>query len=445
MEILLVCLYILLLSLIIYKSSFFESQVIKKKYLLIFFWIKILAGLSLYFIYAYYYPTRQNADIFKYFDDAKQIYKALPQHPLDFIQMILGINIDNQYFYENYFVYTEYWSKRLQDSLISTTSVIIRFNAITMLFSFGYFNVHTVFASFFSFIGQMGLCHFVENNLKKIHIGHVLVIFLIPSVIFWSSSVLKEFLLFFSIGILVYATDKLFFYTKNIKQKLWTIILIIIACYTLIFTKTYIFVLLLALLIPFVLTKKYQIKKTFVCYLCSIIVCAVISYCYLKLFLGKDIINFIVFRHNIMLNLALEEHAHITENHLLQADIFDIFSYLPIAFVNVLLRPFPFESFSPMMLLSEIEQLILEILTISILFLGFNKKIEQKNLFYFCLFFTLSNIIIIGLCSPIIGATVRYRSIFLPFLCLFFLLLCDEKTIKYRYHKIISFFKVKNK
>ena len=133
--------------------------------------------------------------------------------------MIFGINIDNQYFYNNYFIHTNHWDRILQENIVSDSHFLIRFNAIILLFSFGYFNVHTIFAAFVSFIGQMGLCHFVENNFKSIHIRHILAIFIIPSVVFWSSNVLKEFLLVFGIGIFIYATDKLFFGTKTIKQK----------------------------------------------------------------------------------------------------------------------------------------------------------------------------------------------------------------------------------
>ncbi|MBO4738503.1 MAG: hypothetical protein J5606_02970 [Bacteroidales bacterium] len=446
MEILLTCFYTLLLSFVVFKSNFFKSTIVSKKYLLSFFWLKIIAGLCLYFIYTYYYPDRQKADIFRYFNDAQQIYKALPQHPLDYIQMIFGINIDNQYFYDNYFVHTNHWDRILQGNIVSDSHFLIRFNAIILLFSFGYFNVHTVFAAFVSFIGQMGLCHFVENNFKSVHIGHILSIFIIPSVVFWSSNVLKEFLLVFGIGIFIYATDKLFFYTKTIQQKLWMSVLIIIACKALIFTKIYVFCLLFILLLPFVFIKKYHLKKVFVCYFITILFFSFCGWIFVET-TDKNIINTLVYKHNDMLNLAIAEHAQITEIQYLQADFIDIFTYLPIALLNVLFRPLPFEGSSLMIRLAETEQIFLLICAVSILILGFqrNKQPAQKNLFWFCFIFALCNAIIIGLATPILGAIIRYRSIGLPFVFLSLWLLCDKNTIKHRFHKIQTLFKTKKK
>ena len=65
------------------------------------FIIKIGIGFCLIWVYNDYYPNktkiskeefRDQADIFKYYDDSKIIYNALEERPIDFLKIIFSID-----------------------------------------------------------------------------------------------------------------------------------------------------------------------------------------------------------------------------------------------------------------------------------------------------------------------------------------------------------------
>jgi hypothetical protein len=101
----------------------------------------------------------------------------------------------------------------------------------------------------------------------------------------------------------------------------------------------------------------------------------------------------------------------------------------PQAFDHALLRPY-------LTKITDFEYLpfALEIFLIEILFVVFllvrKKKINVNPLIYFGLFFSFSMILITGYTVPIIGAIVRYRSIYLIFLLIPMIGYIDWERIK---------------
>jgi hypothetical protein len=61
------------------------------------------------------------------------------------------------------------------------------------------------------------------------------------------------------------------------------------------------------------------------------------------------------------------------------------------------------------------------------------KKVNHPFI-YFCLFFSLSMLLMIGYTIPIIGAIVRYRSIYLPLLILPLICYTDWYKLKNLLH-----------
>ena len=81
-----------------------------------------------------------------------------------------------------------------------------------------------------------------------------------------------------------------------------------------------------------------------------------------------------------------------------------------------LLRPYLSDyTLSPFLLPLSVELFFYELLLL--IFIFFRKKMIIKNSFIlFGLFFSISILLIIGYTIPIIGAIVRYRSIYFPFI-----------------------------
>ena len=187
--ILLAFIYAALFIVLIKKHSFFQTEGISRNTFIGAFLLKISAGTILWFVYTHIYSERSNVDIFKYFDDGKVIYNALFIHPVDYLKMLVGINDPAlQHYLEN----TGHWKRVFNQGLYNDNRTVIRFNALVDIFSFGYYHVHTVMMCFVSFLGLTGLYKsfvpFLSNKKKELFI----IIFLIPSVLFWGSGVLKE-------------------------------------------------------------------------------------------------------------------------------------------------------------------------------------------------------------------------------------------------------------
>lgn len=171
------------------------------------FVLKVLSGFLLYLIYTYYYTDRSTADIWKYYDDGMVLFSALHNHPVDYFKMLFGLMNDTPHF-QAYYDQMNHWYRPYGSSISNDTHTIIRFNAFVRLFSFGYYNVHSVVANFLGLIGLTGILHFLKqmapNKEKWFFVG----VFLMPGMMFWASGVLKEPLLLFGIGLFLYSCMK---------------------------------------------------------------------------------------------------------------------------------------------------------------------------------------------------------------------------------------------
>ena len=219
MEIFLPILYTLLFILLIYKLRFFAIEGFSKRSLIIVFLLKIAAGVFMYMIYTYYYTDRNTADIFKYFDDSKVMYDALWKHPLDSVKMLTGIGNDSPYF-DVYYKQMNNWYRVFESNIYNDSHTIIRFNAFIRLFSFGYFNVHTVFMCFLSFTGLVALYKFFVVYMRDKKKELFFAVFLIPSVLFWGSGVLKEAILLFGMGVMLFNLGAMLSGSLKIKARL---------------------------------------------------------------------------------------------------------------------------------------------------------------------------------------------------------------------------------
>ncbi len=247
----------------IYRISFFQTDGLSRRNISILFILKILAGVSLSLIYTFYYTDRNTADIFKYFDDSKVMYDALFHKPIDFFKMVFGINNDTPYFSRNYYDLMNNWYRPYEPNVYNDNHTIIRFNAVIRLVSFGYYNIHTVFMCFLSTIGLVALFKtffpFIKEKRKEL----IIIIFLIPSVLFWSSGVLKEGLLIFGLGLLLLNFTHLL--NKNFSVRY--VIGIVLGLIVLAYMKYYILTILIPLLISYIWVEKTKQRYAIVKYL----------------------------------------------------------------------------------------------------------------------------------------------------------------------------------
>jgi hypothetical protein len=252
--------YILLFSLVIF---FYKKRVelgLPRWAFVLAFLVKVASGFFLTYIYSSHYTDRSTADIFKYYDDAKIMHKALLEKPADYFSMLSGVGNDNLYYDTTYYSKMNHWYKRNDFGNYNDNHTIIRLNALIMPFSFGSFHVHTVFMCFISFLGLFALYKFFLSLYRKKAFLVYVIVFFIPSVVFWGSGVLKEGLLLFSLGILLLSFYELFF-LKRISFKYG--VLLFISLFLLLINKNYLLLVILPPLLAYYIIERFQIQRVF--------------------------------------------------------------------------------------------------------------------------------------------------------------------------------------
>ncbi len=426
MEYLITLLYTIVFILILWKVPFFRVEGLSKKTVAVIFIIKILAGIAMSLVYTYYYSNRSTADIFKYFDDSKIMYDALFKKPLDYISMMTGFGNDSVYFNEHYYKLMNNWYRVYESNIYNESHTIIRFNALIRIFSFGYYYVHVVFICFLSLTGLIALykiaVRFIKNKNKELIFG----IFLLPSVLFWGSGVMKEGLLFFGLGLLIYH----FSYIIN-KFRVSSLIWILASVVFIYFIKFYVLAITVPILIAyfwvFKTNEKFILLKYFVVFVLYIFAGLQIHH----IFPGFDALDILVTKQRDFIGLAkFMNSGSLIGIPLLTTDIWSFIKNAPQAFFITMFRPFIFEANSVLILMAALENLlILFILIMAILFFNFQKI--NKNIFYSCLFAVIFMFVLTGLITPVMGAMVRYKVPALPFLMTMLIMLIDkEKMIR---------------
>lgn len=261
MQYLLCLAYTAFFTFLIQRIVFFEVPGLSRKTLSAIFILKIAAGAILWAIYTYKYTDRSTSDIFKYFDDSKVMYDALLTSPADYFKMLSGIGNNTPHF-AKYYDQMNNWYNHFNSNLYNDSHSMIRLNAFVRLFSMGYYYIHIVFICFLSMAGLTGIYHFFVDRLRDKTKLLAICIFLVPSVLLWSSGMVKEALIIFFLGILLYAFKKLL----DGQMRLVSLLVISLTTLLLFVTKFYVLVALIPALAAFAWAYNSGIRLTFTKY-----------------------------------------------------------------------------------------------------------------------------------------------------------------------------------
>ena len=268
--------------------------------------IKCVGCFAYYWVYFCYYPAGFNGDSVSTLHDAKIMYDALPNHPTDFIKMVLGLHsdLDTDPLYKPYFHHIEKWGRADVSSnfFLNDNRTPIRINAIIMLFSFGSYAVHALVMLVFSFVGQFAFYKAFKPYFPKKEMPLALIIFITPSVLFWTSGVLKEPMAIGLLGLFIYAFMKFFI---EYQFKLKYILLLLCSSLLFLILKPYILILLFVPLIIFALVNRFQIKRVGLFYLTSFLFIYGSTIFVLKVVFRKDVLQTIVVRQNDFINFSI--------------------------------------------------------------------------------------------------------------------------------------------
>jgi len=442
----------------------------------------------LWLIYTHLYTDRLTADIFKYFDDGKVIYDSLFTNPMDYFKMLLGINDPSLL---HYYQDMRHWSREFNQGLYNENRTLIRFNALIHIFSFGSYHVHTVFMCFLSTMGLMGIFKAFSVYLKDKSKELFAAVFLLPSVLFWGSGVLKEGLILFSLGMSIY------YYFRIISEKFNIIhfILLLISLAFLSITKLYIVLIILPAMMAHLWISKSKNKYSELKYLVVLISyftagLLIPNYDFPFMLMEKQRqavnmaqggsylanhqinrfvyidpktenritpiadkpgyckinsgVSYVSWDLQTFLDSTYIEHSSDTNTYwvfydqaaagsyikipMLNGSFLSIVNNAPAAFSNIFFRPFLYEAKKPFMILAALENSFLVFFALICIFFCY-RNIPNRHLLYFCLTITIMLFVLVGVTTPILGAAVRYKIPALPFLAIGLLLILDKQKL----------------
>jgi len=393
----------------------------------------MLGGVSFCLIYALYY---QGGDTVNYHKGVYAMFEVFKDNPLKYFQLFFheGDDFARNAFYQ---VKTFPPSYMLEDP---RTFTVIKISSIFSLVGFGGFLPTTILLTTFIYRWVWKLYSFMIERYPHKELAINISILYLPSTVFWGSGIMKDT---FAFGATCYAVFGLnHFFIKKVRT-LTVILQLILSFYLIITVKAYImFALLPGLLIFANFERLKMVKSTFVkIIIIPISISGIIFITNTLFFDFNDLFG--KYSADKLLEEAAVQNADL-QRSVYGSNSFSIGEFEPtingvlskfVPAVNAaLFRPYLWETGSPTMLISAIENSILALLSIFVLLtkpIKLFKNIESDAFLIFCLLFTLILGFGVGLSTSNFGALVRYKIPFLPFymfLVLFFVKFKNEKT-----------------
>ncbi|MES2621964.1 MAG: hypothetical protein V4615_14030 [Bacteroidota bacterium] len=419
-KILLTVFYLLLFNFLIYRYKLFQFKNFSPFITHVVFNLKFAVGIFIWLIYTFYYKELQNNDIHKFYSDALILRDIAKENPKAFLQLL---TIDDGSVPE-YTLRMKNWERNFDEAPINENRTVIRLNALLMFLSFKTYFVHILFFCFISLVGWILLTNVVFGFIDTRNSILALPVLLLPSVLFWTSGVMKEPLLAFGLGLLFHGI-------ANSEMRIPKLTAIVTGGFIVLLTKFFVLVCLFPALVAFLFFRKTE--KIGLIVLKYILVNTI-------LLLMAFNIHQVVPRVNLQQMLLNKQMNSIKEANYFQAgsrielpelkeDAISILKTSVIGIWNTITRPYIWEGENVMMLASAIENVfIISLLLMCISFTNW-KNLNNLNLFLFLLNFSFLYFALIGMCTPVLGNLVRYKTPLLPLFLFAFMIQVSPKMV----------------
>ncbi len=452
----LICIYTIL------KNKHFKTVEISTNLILFSFFIKTISGITLWFIFTYYYTENTVSDIYKYFEDGKHLALIFKQSPNDFFNILTGKTPNNLQTLDLYHE-MKFWVKPNSYGIYNDNQTIIILSSILNLITNNHLILSVLYISSISFVATLTIYKTLASYLewKKLFF---IVLFFLPSIALWTSSLLKETITFCCLAMLIYFGNKLI-YTLNLKNSIG----FIIGCFALLISKTYLlgFILPSILCIVFIkILKTIKIKLIFfTCY--ASLICIIITWSlthnpikynyenkteiekkkeydrvnqisYNKNVLGKNynLLEMLRFKQaDYKYEARLANAKSLISTKKMDGQLSNFFLCIPYGLSNGFSRPHIFEVNSILTIYPALENLLFILLFIALFI--FPRKLnsnQQLIIFSFGTFIVIT-FTFLGLLVPVLGNLVRYKAPLLPLLYFCLLTMIDKSKALNLYHK----------
>ena len=400
MDILIFILYLILFAWLLNKIPFVQKSGLSSLWITSLFVVKVAAGMA----YGWYYsriPDYQNqSDTWKFYFDSLGQTTLILENPLRFFSELVS-NAEGSS-YTRFFSTTHSFWADLKHLLM------VKLMAVFNILSGSSYYTNVIFYSFITFFGPIALLRIMNEVFPDRKILLTVSIFLFPSFLFWCSGIHKEGIIFLLLSFIFY----LFYFGIKHKKNTVQASIIVFVSIILIFTiRNYVALAITPCLICWWITEKWFEKK-WIPFLGLLILGTV-------LFFGSKYIVPVIDAPAAVI-LRKQEFAGLGGESILPQRNLDpsFISFLknaPQALNHSIVRPYITEIFSPFYFLCAVEILLIWIL-VFIWYFRYRENMFGQPVIITMFIFSFLVLLLIGYIVPQLGAIVRYRSIFIPFM-----------------------------
>jgi hypothetical protein len=368
--------------------------------------IKVVGGVFFALIYVYYYGF---GDTFLYHQGATVLSQTLLDSPLDYFRLLFSeadkLPPDLSYIQQSV-AYADTFEEWFMVKLLSLINLI----------SFQSYLVSTLFLSMIAFFGGWKLFQVFTAILpNKLNLSFIAV-FLVPSVFFWGSGIMKDTITLAAINLVIYT---LYFGFMRSRKRYGLVIIAVISIVIIVNLKAYIFLAFLPGLFMAVYVQfKQSLNNRIIRFVAApLIFIGLIGLCIIGFSQATEVsAKYQVSNLEYKVKGFHSWHTDLGGSSYNLGEVefttVGILSKVPAALNVTYFRPYLWESRNPVVLLGALESTILFLLFLYVLYRAnfkFIRMLKREPLLYGCLFFCLIFGFSVGFTSYNFGALARYK------------------------------------
>jgi len=400
MTYLLFALYLALFSWLITRVKFIQQSGLPNYWLIGLFVLKVAAGC----LYGWFYTTipdyEQSADTWKFFFDSKKDTALLFHDPLRYFTSILDNPYDRDYRHLFSSV-NSYWNDLKHNYMVKIVSL---FN----VFTGSRYYVNVIFYSFITFFGPIAFIRVMNDVFPNRKLLITAGTFLLPSFLFWSSGIHKDGLIFTYVSLITFV---MYFGLKKNKFGIKELLLIGLLLLLIFPVRNHVVLAAVPGLFAWWLAEKY-FKRKWIAFLLVTIIGTTVFFAAKYVHPKLDLPISIVLRNKDFTKLGGNSFL---PQRKLEPTFISFIQNAPQALNHTLVRPYVTEFLSPLYLASALEILFIWIL-VSVWFFRYTDNPYRHSVVQFLFLTSMVLLLLTGYIVPQLGAIVRYRAIFFPFL-----------------------------
>jgi len=421
--------YVIIFSGLIFYWKFFEIKGVKRSYLIGLFLIKVGIGFGLAQLYTDHYTNRRTGDAFRFFDDAELMYASIDESPASYFRLLTGIGIESDPIAMTYYVRMTHLEHGYYTGFLNDNATIIRANALVMIFSLGYYHIHTLFWCFFAMIGLTAIFKLCNQYFPRKKWAMFLAVYLLPTVLFWSSGVLKEPLFLLGLGIFLLGFIRLI-YSDHSRGDYYKI------CFgflILLIAKGYVIQCLAPAIAGLLLAKAFSGRRFWLWFILPHLLIIPLLFIGPHISDGLKVSELMSLKQTAFYNVAKQSNAGSVIDIPIINKPADVIFNAPTALVNTYLRPWPWQWDNLLYIPAALENLFL-LLAIALMIWNFRRPYGLSiPILAFCGSFVLVLGVLTGEVVPVLGALVRYKLPSLIFLFVLIFALTDHVKLQRRF------------